>query len=117
MGTCGHDASYQFGERLLVHVEVHGANGRRDCVQSCGSHTGYILQDMCRGSFLSEFSSTNSFDKLSMPQPVLETTGGLSVVHVKEIFTSQAGPMVQLTGSGIMMLGSSRALWRYTLKG
>ena len=52
-----------------------------------------------------------------MPQPVLETTGGLSVVHVKEIFTSRAGTMVQLTGSGIMMLGSSRALWRHTLKG
>ena len=26
--TC-EDASYQFGERLLVHVEEHGANGRR----------------------------------------------------------------------------------------
>ena len=76
-----------------------------------------MLQDMCRGSFQSEFSSTNSFDKLSMPQPVLETTGGLSVVHVKEIFTSRADFMVQLTGSGIMMLGSSRALWRHTLKG
>ena len=24
MGTCGHEASQQFGVRLLVHVEVHG---------------------------------------------------------------------------------------------
>ena len=30
------------------------------------------------------------------------------------IFTSQAGPMGQLTVSGIMMLGFSRALWRHT---
>ena len=30
------------------------------------------------------------------------------------IFTSQAGPMDQMTVSGIMMLGSSRALWRHT---
>ena len=36
---------------------------------------------------------------------------------VKEIFTSQAGPMDQLTGSRIMMLDSSRALWRHTMKG
>ena len=39
---------------------------------------------------------------------VRETTGGLSTVQVKEIFTSQVDPMDQLTGSGIMMLGSSR---------
>ena len=47
-----------------------------------------------------------------MTQP--GTTGGWSIVPVKEIFTSQAGPMDQLTVSGIMMLGSSRALWRHT---
>ena len=48
-----------------------------------------------------------------MAQP--GTTGGLSIVPIKEIFTSQAGPIDQLTGSsGIMMLGSSRALWRHT---
>ena len=32
MVTCGHDASQQFGKRLLVHVEEHGANGWIDCV-------------------------------------------------------------------------------------
>ena len=35
------------------------------------------------------------------------TTSALSIVRVKEIFTSQVGPMDQLIGSGIMMLGSS----------
>ena len=39
--------------------------------------------------------------------PQLGTTGGLSIVPVKEIYTSQVGPIDQLTGSGIMMLGSS----------
>ena len=63
MGSCGHDTSHQFGERLLVHVEEHGANGWMDYVLSCGSHTGYMLQDMCRGSFLPESSSTNSSDE------------------------------------------------------
>ena len=29
MGTCGHDTSCRFGERLLVHVEEHCANGLR----------------------------------------------------------------------------------------
>ena len=81
-----HDATHQFGERLLEHVEEHGAKGWRDCVQRCGSHT------CCK------------------------TSGGLSIVPVKEIFTSQVGSMDQLTGSGIMMLGSSRALLRHTLK-
>ena len=33
MGTCGHDTSRQFGERLLVHVKEYDANGWRDCVQ------------------------------------------------------------------------------------
>ena len=42
----------------------------------------------------------------------LGTTGGLSIVPVKEIFTSQAGPMDQLTSSWIVRLGSSRALQR-----
>ena len=37
--------------------------------------------------------------------------GSLVAAH---IFTSHAGPMDQLTVSGIMMLGSSRALWRHT---
>ena len=64
METCGHDTSHQFGELLLVHVEEHGANGWRDYVQSCRSHTGYMLQHMCRGSFLSESSSTDSSDGL-----------------------------------------------------
>ena len=41
-----HDASHQFGERLLEHVEEHGAHGWRDRAQSCGSHTGYMLQDV-----------------------------------------------------------------------
>ena len=33
MGTCGHDTSSQFGERLLVHVKDYDANGWMDCVQ------------------------------------------------------------------------------------
>ena len=82
------------------------AHAQGTCCKTCAA-------DLSSRSFLTQ----NSFDKLSMPQPVLETTGGLSVVHVKEIFTSRADFMVQLTGSGIMMLGSSRALWRHTLKG
>ena len=59
MGTCCHDTSHQFGERLLVHVEEHGATGWMDYAP----HTGYVLQDMCRGSFLPESSSTNSSDE------------------------------------------------------
>ena len=61
--TCGHDTSHHFGELLLVHIDGHGANGRRDYVQSCGSHTGYMLLHMCRGSFLLESSSTDSSDE------------------------------------------------------
>ena len=57
--TCGHDTSHHFGERLLIHVEEHGANGWRPC----RSHTGYMLLHMCRGSFLSESSSTDSSDE------------------------------------------------------
>ena len=38
-------------------------NGWRDYVQSCRSHTGYMLRDMRRGSFLSESSSTDSSDE------------------------------------------------------
>ena len=74
MGSCGHDTSHQFGERLLVHVEEHGTNGWRGCVHCCGSHSGYMLQDVCRGSSLhgavysSESSSANSSDKLNTPQ-------------------------------------------------
>ena len=74
MGSCGHDTSHQFAERLLIHVEEHGANGWRDCVHCCGSHSGYMLQDVCRGSSLhgavhsSESSSANSSDKLNTPQ-------------------------------------------------
>ena len=52
IGTCGHDTSHQFGERLLVHVEEHRANGWRDCVQCCGSDSGYVSRDVCRGSSL-----------------------------------------------------------------
>ena len=39
MGTCGHDTSCRFGERLLVHVEEHSANGWKDgdLNASCGS--------------------------------------------------------------------------------
>ena len=45
-----------------------------------------------------------------------ENTGGLSIVQVKEIFTSQVGPMDPVTGPGFMMLDSSHALWCHTLK-
>ena len=31
---------------MLVHVKEHGANGWRDSVQCCGSHSGYVLRDM-----------------------------------------------------------------------
>ena len=41
-----HDASCKFGERLLVHVEEHGAKGWRDCEQCCGSHSEYMLRDV-----------------------------------------------------------------------
>ena len=37
MGTCGHDTSHQFGERLLVRVEEHGAT-------SCLLHWRQIRQ-------------------------------------------------------------------------
>ena len=59
---------------------------------------------------LSESSSANSSDKLSVPQPGSHViTGGLSIEHVEEIFTSQVGAVDQLV--------SSRALWLHTLKG
>ena len=45
----------------------------------------------------------------SVTQP--GTTGGLSIVPVKEIITSQVGPIDQLTGSRLDMLVSSQALW------
>ena len=57
--TCGHDTSHHFGERLVIHVEEHGANGWRPC----RSHTVYMLLHMCRVSFLSESSSTDSSDE------------------------------------------------------
>ena len=50
------DCSYM--SRNMVQLD-----GWMDYVQSCDSHTGYMLQDMCRGSFLPEFSSTNSSDE------------------------------------------------------
>ena len=57
--TCGHVTPHHFGDLLLIHVEEHGANGWRPC----RSHTGYILLHMCRGSFLSASSSTDSSDE------------------------------------------------------
>ena len=40
MWTCGHDTSHQFGERLVVHVEIRSANSWKDYVQCCSSHSG-----------------------------------------------------------------------------
>ena len=80
-------------------------------VQSCGSHSGYVLRDMCLGSSLSESSSTNSSDKLNMPQPGGHvTTSGLSIEHVDELFTSHVDFMDQLASrhwpSSLLMLCS-----------
>ena len=66
-------------------------------VQRCGSHSGYVLRDMCRGSSLSESSSKNTSEKLSMPQPGGHVTaGGLSIEHVEELFTPHVGSMDQV---------------------
>ena len=73
--TCGHDTSHQFGERLLEHVEEHSANGWKDCVQCCCSHSWYVSRDMCRGSslywsgVLVKVFFAKSTDKLNMSQP------------------------------------------------
>ena len=92
MGTCGHDTSHQLGDRLVVHVEEHGANGWRDCVQCCGSHSQGTCREtsaavpLCTGAgYLSEFSSANSSDKLNMPASRV-ATGSSSIEHVEEIF-------------------------------
>ena len=49
---------------------------------------------------LSESSSANSSDKLNMTQP--DGHGGLSFEDIEELFTSQVGPMPQLTGSCVL---------------
>ena len=46
-GTCGHDASQQFGKRLLLHVEEHGANGWRDCVQTGNLDSPHRVFEFC----------------------------------------------------------------------
>ena len=45
--TCGHDASEQFGKRLLVHVEEHGANGWRNCVQTGNLDSPHGVCEFC----------------------------------------------------------------------
>ena len=67
-----------------------------------GSNSGYMLRDTCSGFslhkavHLSEFSSANSSDKLSIRQSDSHvTTNCLSVEHVEEIFTSHVGSMDQ----------------------
>ena len=52
----------------------------------------------------------------AVPAEVVDTKTSVEGSPVAaHIFTSHAGPMDQLTVSGIMMLGSSRALWRHTI--
>ena len=90
------------------------------CIINFAAHTqvrvaGHVLRilsvrELCT---LSEVSSTDSSDKLSMPQLGSHvTTGGLNSEHVEEVFSFQGwlGGSV-LTGPRLFMLGSSRALW------
>ena len=52
MWTCGHDTSHQFGERLVVHVEIRVQTDGR-IVYNVAAHTqGDMSRDMCRGSSL-----------------------------------------------------------------
>ena len=78
---------------------------------------------LCTGAvYSSDSSSANSSDKLNestevsaVPAEVVDAKTSVEGSPVAaHIFISQAGPMDQLTVSGIMMLGSSRALWRHT---
>ena len=67
---------------------------------------------MCRGSSLhgavclSESSSANSSDKLSVPQPGSHvTTGGLSIEHVEEIPRFQFGSLDQFDWFKVFIVG------------
>ena len=74
MGTCDHDTSHQFGERLLVHVEEHGANGWVDYVQSCGSHTG-----CCKTC------AADLFCRSLLPRTLLTSERGLQTTLVSRV--------------------------------
>merc|ERR1712107_98464 len=76
------------------------AHTQDTCCKTCAA------DPLCTGAvYLSESSSANSSDKLSMPEPGEgfgmhltaipghETTGGLSIEQVEEIFTSKVGSM------------------------
>ena len=91
---------------------------------SVAAHT----QGTCRGSSLygscvlvglffrelfrqAEHATVWTFQSTELSAVPAEVVDAKTSVH---IFTSRAGPMDQLIVSGIMMLGSSRALWRHT---
>ena len=78
------------------------AHTQDTCCNTCAA------DPLCTGAvYLLESSSANSSDKLSMPGPGEgfgmhltaipghETTGGLSIEQVEEIFTSKVGSMVR----------------------
>ena len=67
---------------------------------------------MCRGSslngavYLSESSSANSSDKLSVPQPGSRvTTGSLSIEHVEAISSFQVGLLDQFDWLKVFIVG------------
>ena len=78
------------------------------CSKGLCVHVPRILS--ARSCVLGGVLFANSSDKLSVPQPGSHViTGGLSIEHAEEIFTSQVDAVDQLV--------SSRALWLHTLKG
>ena len=101
--SLGSDCSYMW--RNMVQTDggiayTVAAHTQDTCCKMCAA------DPLCTGAvYLSESSSANSSDKLSMPEPGEgfgmhltaipghETTGGLSIEQVEEIFTSKVGSM------------------------
>lgn len=101
--SLGSDCSYMW--RNMVQTDggiayTVAAHTQDTCCKTCAA------DPLCTGAvYLSESSSANSSDKLSMPEPGEgfgmhltaipghETTGGLSIEQVEEIFTSKVGSM------------------------
>ena len=98
---------------IVVHMEAHTRATLTVLTQEQTVCAGVKVEVVCRfhgrlAYNVAARTQDTCCKTCSMAQ--FGTTGGLSIVPVKEFFTSQADPMDQLTGSGIMMLGSSRAL-------
>ena len=122
-GTARFDFNIQLGrglvamtppERLLVHVEEHGANGWSDCVPCCGSHSGNVLRDMCRGSPLHGCCVlVGVFFRELFRQAEHAAACSLSTERVEQIFTSQVCAMDQFDLFNEFIFGGHHELFGF----